>query len=83
MTEPEAVRVRLKEIRDLGYAWGFAEFDESINSVAAPITDHTGATVAALHIHGPAYRFPDPSQVDEIGRIVRQSADRLSEQLTY
>ncbi|MDH3294144.1 MAG: IclR family transcriptional regulator [Acidimicrobiia bacterium] len=83
VTDPAAIRLRLREIQATGFAWGFAEFDESINSVAAPITDHTGATIAALHIHGPAYRFPERSQVAEIAEIVRLSADRLSQQLTY
>ena len=81
--DPAAIRLRLKEIQATGYVWVLAEFDESINSVAAPVTDHTGATVAALHVHGPAYRFPDMAKADEIGRIVRQAADRLTRQLTY
>jgi IclR family acetate operon transcriptional repressor len=83
VVDPDAIRLRLKEVQATGYLWVFAEFDESINSVAAPISDHTGATVAALHIHGPAYRFPDMAKADQIGEIVRQSADRLSKQLTY
>ena len=54
VVDPEEIRVRLSEIRKIGYQWIFAEFDESINSVAAAVTDHTGKTVAALHLHGPA-----------------------------
>ena len=34
------------------------EFDEGITSVAAPIADATGEVVAAVHLHGPSYRFP-------------------------
>ncbi len=83
MTDPAAIRSRLKQSQADGYVWVYAEFDESINSVAAPVTDASGATVAALHVHGPAYRFPDKADADEIAHFVRDAAERLSQQLTY
>lgn len=81
VTDPEAIRARLAEVRRLGYAWIYAEFDESINSVAAPVRDESGETLAALHVHGPAFRFPADGQADTIGRAVKEAADRLSAQL--
>lgn len=81
VTDPDKLRARLDEIREQGYVWVFAEFDESINSVAADITDHSGDMVAALHVHGPAYRFPHDDRIDEFGHLVRDAARRLSNQL--
>ena len=45
-----------------GYAWVHDEFAEGISSVAAGIADVSGEVVAALHVHGPSYRFPPPGR---------------------
>lgn len=82
LVDPEAIRRRLEEVRRIGHVWGCGEFDDGINSVAAPVVDGRGVTVAALHIHGPAYRFPEPDQSDHITRLVVDAALRLSERLT-
>ena len=59
MCDPEELRERLAQVRSAGYAWVYEEFAEGINSVAAPVFGPDGV-VAALRIHGPTYRFPDP-----------------------
>ena len=82
LIEPAGLRRRLRTLQRDGFAWGLGEFDEAINSVAAPLTNRRGTTVAALHIHGPAFRFPIEGQADEIGRLVRDTADRLGRRLT-
>ncbi len=81
VTDPALIRSRLAGIRKTGFEWVFAEFDASINSVAAGIRDHSGKTVAALHVHGPAYRFPPEGKIEEYGDLVREAANRLSGQL--
>jgi IclR family acetate operon transcriptional repressor len=58
MTDPHALRERLGQVRVDGYAWVREEFAEGLSSVAAPIADATGDVVAAVHVHGPSYRFP-------------------------
>lgn len=81
VTDPTMIRARLDKIRSNGYAWLYAEFDDSINSVAAPVTDETGEILAALHVHGPAFRFPGPDGAEEVGRLVAEAASKLSAQL--
>ncbi|MGB5758495.1 MAG: IclR family transcriptional regulator, partial [Acidimicrobiales bacterium] len=81
VTDPDAIRARLAEIRELGFAWVYAEFDDSINSVAAPVHNAAGQVLAALHVHGPAYRFPADDSAQAIGLTVRAAADKLSAQL--
>jgi DNA-binding IclR family transcriptional regulator len=58
VVDPEQLRARLVDVARSGYAWGLEEYAEGINSVAAPVRDAAGHAVAAIHVHGPAYRFP-------------------------
>lgn len=75
------IRKRLAATREKGYIWVYEEFVEGINSVAAPVLGSGGRITAALHIHGPAYRFPGTNDEDRIGRAVAEAARRLSEAL--
>ena len=66
VVNPEQLRRRLDDVRTSGNAWGLEEFAEGINSVAAPVRDPSGDVVAAVHAHGPAYRFPARGDRDRI-----------------
>jgi len=81
MTDPTEIRRRLADIRRDGFCWMYSEFDEQLNSVAAPVINNDGETVGALHIHGPAYRFPGDGEPNGIAELVRASAHRLAGQL--
>jgi len=81
MTDPDQIRTRLATIRDDGYAWVFQEFTDDINSVAAPITDASGRTMLAVHVHGPAFRFPADHDLEELGQRVAATAQRIEMQL--
>lgn len=78
MTDPEEIRERLARIREDGYVWVFEEFVEGINSVAAPVFEKDTIT-AAIHVHGPAYRFPEPGEEARIGKALADAARRLWE----
>ncbi|WP_420640083.1 IclR family transcriptional regulator [Candidatus Poriferisocius sp.] len=80
--DPQVLAERLQQIRSLGYVWGYEEFAEGISSVAAPVLDPEGHPLAALHVHGPAYRFPDPDEAHDHGLAVVAAAHRLAAQLT-
>ncbi len=82
MTDPGELAERLEQVRSIGYAWVYEEFAEGINSVAAPIFEGDGSVEAALHVHGPAYRFPNPDYTHDHGMAVVEAADRLSRQLS-
>ncbi|MDE0236388.1 MAG: IclR family transcriptional regulator [bacterium] len=82
VVDPGAIRDRLTQVRSLGYAWVYEEFVEDLNSVAAPVLDTDGQPLAALHVHGPAYRFPDPDLAHDHGLAVMAAANRLSAQLS-
>jgi len=74
IVDAEHLRGRLAEVREHGYAWGLEEFSEGINSVAAPIRDARGNAVAAVHLHGPAYRFPALGDDERIAAQVVEGA---------
>ena len=80
LTAPDALRERLAQVRVDGYAWVHEEFAEGLSSVAAGVADATGSLAAAVHVHGPAYRFPQ-SDESEIGGQVLAAATRASERL--
>ncbi len=81
VSDPAEIRRRLDQIRSLGYAWVHEEFADGINSVAAPIFGPDGSVDAAVHIHGPAYRFPDPDRSHDIGRSLIATAASITEHL--
>jgi DNA-binding IclR family transcriptional regulator len=81
ITDPDALRGRLAEVREVGYAWGLEEFAEGIDSVAAPIRDVRGNAIAAIHVHGPSYRFPPRGRTDAIAAHVVLAAAVASAQL--
>jgi DNA-binding IclR family transcriptional regulator len=82
ITAPEQIRARLADIRERGYVWVYEEFVEGINSVASPVLERNGLITAALHVHGPAYRFPGEDDPDRIGTAVAGAALKLSAALS-
>ena len=71
--DPDAVRARLATIRTQGCEWVSGEFAADINSVAAPVRGAEGSVVAAVHTHGPSYRFPGTNR-DGIARATIDAA---------
>ncbi len=83
MTQPARVKRRLAGIRRDGYVWTIGEFDDGITSVAAPVVDAHGATIAAIHCHGPSYRFPGAVDDNVIAAHVIDAARTLGASLRF
>ena len=66
LDDPARLRERIAQVRRDGHAWVLEEFAEGLTSVAAAVIDASGAVVAAVHVHGPSYRFP--GEGDEMTR---------------
>jgi DNA-binding IclR family transcriptional regulator len=81
MTDPELLRKRVDDVRRRGSEWVYEEYVEGINSVAAPVRDVGDRVVAAIHAHGPSYRFPGPGRAETITEQVVATADRISARL--
>jgi len=82
IADPARLRRRLAEVRKDGFAWGLEEFAEGIDSVAAPIRDGRGNAIAAIHVHGPAYRFPLAGDQTRVAQAVVEAADAVGRFLT-
>ena len=78
LADAEAVRERLREVRRRGYAWALEEFDADISSIAAPIADASGEVIAAVHVHGPSYRFPAEGSEADLAQLVLAGAARIA-----
>lgn len=81
MTAPTQLRKRLADVRKQNVVWVYEEFLEGMNSVAAPVRDEDGTVIAAIHAHGPAYRFPSKGHADRIATEVVAVAERVSRRL--
>lgn len=78
LVDADEVRERLRDVRRRGLAWAIEEFDAGIASVAAPIADSSGEVIAAVHIHGPSYRFPPAGRAGALGEAVVTGAARIA-----
>jgi DNA-binding IclR family transcriptional regulator len=74
----DALLERMRAIRRDGYTWALEEFDEGISSVAAPVADASGEVVAAVHLHGPSYRFPADGTEAAVAKRVVTAAARIA-----
>ena len=64
-----------------GNAWTRDEYAMGLSSVAASIADARAEVVAAVHVHGPSYRFPEPGSEERIAAAVRTAAARIGVRL--
>ena len=78
LTDADAVRERLREVRRQGFIWAMDEFETGISSIAAPIADASGEVIAAVHVHGPSYRFPAEGSKAELAQQVLAGAARIA-----
>ena len=78
VVDPGAIRSRLDQVRADGYCWMEEEFAEGINSVGAPVYEADDRVIGAIHVHGPAYRFPSPGNDASVARLVKEAAERVS-----
>ena len=81
VTDPAAIADRLRAVALAGYAWVHDEFAIGISSVAAGIADASGEVVAAIHVHGPSYRFPPAGRDAALGLTVATTAGRIARAL--
>ncbi len=78
MVSQDKLTKRLAEVRAAGFAWTIEEFQIGLNSVAAPVFNRAGEVIAAIHCHGPSYRFPTAANRNGIVAAVTAAARRLS-----
>ena len=81
ITDASGLLARLRDVRREGYSWVREEYATGINSVAAPVADANGEVVAAVHIHGPSYRFPAAGADQVVAAEVVEAAAAIGARL--
>jgi DNA-binding IclR family transcriptional regulator len=81
ITDSATLRERLRTVQLGGCAWAREEFSEGLNSVAAPVAGEDGEIVAAVHLHGPSYRFPAAGSEEQVAALVVSAARDVSARL--
>ncbi|MFD3531202.1 IclR family transcriptional regulator [Streptomyces sp. NPDC058664] len=82
LTDPDALRAALAEIRILGVAVEQQESNPDVSCVAAPVRDRSGRVVAALSVSVPVHRWTEDRE-NELTALTVQGANRLSERLGH
>lgn len=81
ITDPQKLREELARIRKQGFSWNRCERDADLGSVAAPIRNEMGQTIAAVCMFGPSFRFPSPSKEVEYEQLAIAAANKISDRL--
>ncbi len=82
ITDLDALRANLDQIRQKGYAVSRGEWIIDASGTAAPIFDQHGQITAAISISGPGQRFTD-KKIKEIADLLVKEAAQISFELGY
>jgi DNA-binding IclR family transcriptional regulator len=82
IVDPDELREKLREARELGYAYTVEELETGLNGVAAPIRRPGGQSAAAIGVYGPAFRLSADS-LESFGETTRRAADEISRRLGF
>ncbi len=82
ITDRDELVVLLDQIRAQGFVVTADDMDTGAISIAAPIRNFTGRTIAAMSIAGPVSRFPEETEERYISLILEATA-RVSRSLGY
>ncbi|ROZ79665.1 IclR family transcriptional regulator [Ramlibacter sp. WS9] len=78
ITDVEALMVKVQQARKQGWCLVNQELEEGLISIAAPITNRTGRTVAALNISGQANRTSSKAMQDTMLPPLLEAAQAIS-----
>lgn len=77
-TEVDELMARVRQARRQGWCLVNQELEEGLISLAAPLTDRSGRTVAALNISGQANRTPARAMEERMLPALREAAATIS-----
>ena len=77
LTDADALRSRIAEVRRLGYAVNRGEYLEGIVSVAVPIRSASGEVIAAINANRYSTRQLEQAEIDSIVALLRECAAQV------
>jgi IclR family transcriptional regulator, pca regulon regulatory protein len=81
LTEPDALQSAVDDVRRQGWCLVDQELEDGLVSLAAPIVDRAGRTIAALNISGQTHRTPPALMQAQFLPLLRASAQQISQLL--
>ncbi|WP_219468762.1 IclR family transcriptional regulator domain-containing protein [Nonomuraea rhizosphaerae] len=81
ITEPDALRAELEQVREHGWAMVDQELEEGLRSIAAPIRDRSGQAVAAVNVSTHASRTTLQRVRDDLLPPLQATAARIEADL--
>jgi IclR family transcriptional regulator, pca regulon regulatory protein len=81
LTDLDAVLAHIQQVRQQGWCLVDQELEEGLISLAAPITNRAGRTIAAINISGQANRTNAQEAQDRLLPALLHSARRISQML--
>jgi IclR family pca regulon transcriptional regulator len=81
VTDADALRTELESVRAQGWALIDQELEIGVRSIAAPLRNRTGCTVAAMNVSAPASRVTLDAMRRELLPPLLAAAERISDML--
>lgn len=80
---PDELIKHLGKIKKQGYSMDYAEFQEDIVGIAAPVWDRSGEVVAAISVAGPLFRMNKKHTLNKIICNLKKTSQVLSKRLGF
>jgi len=81
LTDIDAILAKVQQARRQGWCLVNQELEEGLVSIAAPVVNRTGRTIAALNISGQANRTPPRQMQETMLPALRAAAQEISRRL--
>lgn len=78
ITDPQQLRKKLEEIRQLGYVVNYEGFEKNVISIGAPVFNSKNRVIASVNITGPIKRLKETSAQRKCVEEVVLAARRIS-----
>jgi DNA-binding IclR family transcriptional regulator len=82
LTDPQALRLQLAQVRQAGYATAHEELAVGLVAVAAPVFSHDGVVAATIAVSGPSFRLPR-QRLEKLAALTVTAAQEVSSALGY
>ncbi|QDT91878.1 IclR family transcriptional regulator [Gimesia algae] len=80
LTDPKSLQQECEQVRQRGYATDYAEADEGIHCISAPVIGQDEQLIAVLWVSAPSKRLPK-AMFASVGKHILQSANEISRRL--
>lgn len=82
VTDPDALRQEIAQIRQHGYHIGRRDLDKDATGISAPLFGHDGAIAGTINFSVPVSRVSE-QRIDELLQLLIEAAHEISLQLGY